>query len=191
MSLEKLFTALILGLSWERILCCPFIALSLSLSDRWAGLRFILGRLAGICLLGSIISLVGVPFRISPVILDSAFGLFLIFLGINTFLKTGHKSGQKQFSRAGFGLGIFRGSLNPGRKIIYLLPLLWGVGVLEGLAISLAYALSSSVYLLIGFFSAELLNKIVSHQKAIKFFGGIILVILGIFYFIKALQAKG
>ncbi len=191
MPLDKIMTAVILGLSWERILCCPFIALSLSLSDRWAGLRFISGRLTGICLLGIVISAVGLPFQIPPLVLDGVFGLFLLILGISTYFTTGHKQngkGQRRFAQAGFALGMFRGLLNPGRKIVYLLPLLWGVSILEGLAISLVYAVSSSVYLLIGFFSAELVNRLSNHRKTIKIVGAVTLGLLGVFYLFKAFK---
>lgn len=188
MPLDKIFTALILGLSWERMLYCPFLALSLSLSSRWQGLRFVLGRLLGICLLGLMVTMFGLPFNISPRLIDGAFGLFLFGLGIITFFKSEHKNPQKRFSHTGFGLGLFRGFLNPGRKIICLLPLLWGVKILDGLVLSLTYALSSSIYLLIGFFSAEILNKIFAYQKKIKITGAIILFLLGAFYIWRAFR---
>jgi len=179
---EKLVTALVLGLSVERVLCCPFVAMSLSLSDRWAGMRFVLGRLAGICTLGTTISLVGLPFQISPLVLDVVFGLSLVAMGVVTFFQTSHKGRGRKLLHAGFALGLFRGMLNPGRKIAYLVPLLWGVSGLEGMAISLAYALTSSVYLLIGFFSAEALSRVVPYQKAIRIGGGVFLVLLGVYF---------
>jgi hypothetical protein len=192
MQVEKIVTALLLGLSWERILCCPFIALSLSLSDRWAGLRFITGRLSGICVLGIVVSVIGLPFQISSFMIDGIFSVFLLFLSVKTFLLSGHQANHKgnkgRFSQAGFVLGIFRGFLNPGRKIVYLLPLLWGVSVVEGLIISLVYAVSSSCYLLIGFFSAELVNRIAHYRKGIKIAGGITLGILGFYYLYKTFQ---
>lgn len=191
MPLEKISTALVLGLSAERLLLCPFLAMSLSLSDRWGGLKFVLGRLIGITVLGVIVSLVGIPFNIPSNIIDGIFGLFLIALALSTFLRSRHINRQKDISNAGFGLGMFRGLLNPGRKIIMLLPLLWGVSPVEGLAISLAYALSSSIYLLLGFFSAELLNRVSSYQKQIKFIAAIILISLGIFYLGKYFHSGG
>ncbi|MBU1998340.1 MAG: hypothetical protein ABIG46_06460 [Candidatus Omnitrophota bacterium] len=190
MLLEKISTALILGLSAERILLCPFMAMGLSLSDRGGGLKFILGRLAGISLLGLFISIIGVPFNIPPYILDGVFGLFLLGLGVNALLKSKHQLKQKKFSNAGFSLGLFRGMLNPGRKLVYLLPLLWGIRVVDGLAVSLAYGLSSSVYLLLGFFSAELLNRVSAYQKQIKLAGAIILLFLGGFYIFKFFQGR-
>jgi cytochrome c biogenesis protein CcdA len=182
MLLERLLTALVLGLSMERVLCCPFVAMSLSLSDRWAGMRFLLGRLVGICTLGTTISLVGLPFAISPLVLDIIFGVSLVAMGLVTLFQTSHKGRGRKLSHAGFALGLFRGMLNPGRKIAYLVPLLWGVSALEGMAVSLAYAVTSSVYLLIGFFSAEALNRMVPYQKAIRIGGGVFLVLLGIYF---------
>jgi len=179
---ERLLTALVLGLSMERVLCCPFVALSLTLSDRWAGMRFVLGRLVGICTLGTTISLVGLPFEISPLVLDVVFGVSLVAMGVVTFFQTSHKGRGRKLSHAGFALGLFRGMLNPGRKIAYLVPLLWGVGGLEGMAISLAYAVTSSLYLLVGFFSAEVLTRVVPYQKAIRIGGGVFLVVLGVYF---------
>ena len=179
---ERLLTALVLGLSMERVLCCPFVAMSLSLSDRWAGMRFVLGRLVGICTLGTTISLVGLPFAISPLVLDVVFGVSLVAMGVVTFFQTSHKGRGRKLSHAGFALGLFRGMLNPGRKIAYLVPLLWGVSGLEGMAISLAYAVTSSLYLLVGFFSAEVLTRVVPYQKAIRIGGGVFLVVLGIYF---------
>jgi hypothetical protein len=170
----------------ERLLCCPFVAMSLSLSDRWAGMRFVLGRLAGICALGTTISLVGLPFQFSPFVLDLIFGLSLVAMGVVTFFQTSHKGRGRKLSHAGFALGLFRGMLNPGRKIAYLVPLLWGVSGFEGLAISLAYAATSSLYLLIGFFSAEALNRVVPYQKGIRIGGGVFLVLLGVYFTARA-----
>ncbi len=179
---ERFLTALVLGLSLERVLCCPVVAMSLSLSDRWAGLRFVLGRAAGICALGTTISLAGLPFQISPLVLDVVFGLSLVAVGAATFFQTSHKGRGRRMSHAGFALGLFRGMLNPGRKIAYLVPLLWGVSALEGMAISLAYAVTSSAYLLVGFFSAEALNRLVPYQKGIRIGGGVFLVLLGVYF---------
>lgn len=188
---ERLFTALVLGLSLERVLCCPFVAMSLSLSDRWAGMRFVVGRLAGICALGTTISIVGLPFQISPLVLDVIFGLSLVAMGILTFLQTSHKGRGRKLSHAGFALGLFRGMLNPGRKIAYLVPLLWGATAIEGTVISLAYALTSSIYLLIGFFSAEALSRLVPYQKAIRIGGGVFLVLLGLYFAVRDLGRVG
>ena len=179
---ERLLTALVLGLSLERVLCCPFVAMSLSLSDRWAGLRFVVGRAAGICALGTTISVMGLPFQMSPFVLDVIFGLSLVGMGVFTFFRTSHKGRGRKLSHAGFALGMFRGMLNPGRKIAYLVPLLWGVSGIEGMAISLAYAVTSSVYLLIGFFSAEALSRVVPYQKAMRIGGGVFLVLLGVYF---------
>ena len=187
MSLEKIFSVLILGLSPDRLLLCPFLAMSLSLANRWSGLQFVLGRLLGVSLLGAVISAVGISFYIPPNIIDGVFGVFLLVLGLNVFLRTKHNVNPKPSFNAGFGLGLFRGLLNPGRKIAYLVPLLWGVKITEGIAISFVYALSSSIYLLVGFFSADILNKLTAYQKKIKVAGGISLLILGFFYVLKAL----
>ncbi|HJO95378.1 MAG TPA: hypothetical protein QF753_18410 [Victivallales bacterium] len=186
MFVEKICTAFLLGLSWERILTCPFFVLGLSLSDRWTGVKFILGRLLGLVCLGTIVSIIGIPFSISEKWMNIIFSLFLFGVATYTLTNNKHKGAGKNIAQASFGLGFFRAILHPGRKIIYLLPLLWGVDVFQGLTISLVYGLSSSVYLLIGFISAEIINKIFIHRKKIKIISAAILIILGIFYLIKA-----
>lgn len=188
MPLDRILTALILGLSWERILCCPFFIFGLTLNDRSAGWKFIAGRLLGICILSAVISLIGIPFNLPQKTIDSLFGLFLAGLGVSMLskLKHAHLKQHKGFSHVGFGLGLLRGMLNPGRKILYLLPLLWGTRIFEALIIALVYALSSSVYLLIGFISADFLSRISAHSKTIKTAGGFILIITGFYYLFKS-----
>lgn len=180
--LEKAIIALTLGFSFERIFSCPFVALSLSMSDKWAGLKFILGRILGIVILGLVIAGLGIPFNIPVKFIDILFGFFLVIMGAEVFLNTGQKHKSGKFARASFGLGLFRGSLNPGRKIFLLVPMLLGSGLVEAFIVSFSYALGSSALLAAGFLSAEALNKFTSHRKAVRTAGGLILIVLGTFY---------
>jgi len=189
--MERIFTALVLGLSAEGLFMCPFLAFGLTLSDRYAGLRFLLGRLAGLVIFGLIVGLLGRSLRIDKRIVNLLFGSIVILLGVYSFLTAKEHGGHKSVihGRAGFGIGLFRGMLNPGRKYIYLVPLILGAGVVQGMIVSFAYALSSSVYLLLGFISAGFLEKVSPHRHAIKKAGGVVLIIMGLLYIYKAWEA--
>ncbi len=173
---------MVLGTSPERLLICPFFAFGLTLSDRLAGLKFLIGRIIGIVLLGLVIAIIGLPFKFSAGLLDLILGISLIVTGTIIYFapeKHGHRKGV---SNAGFGLGLYRGLLNPDRLIILLVPLLWGVSLVQAGVISLVYAISSSIYLLIGFISASVLRKLIKHEKAIRITGSVIIILLGLFY---------
>jgi sulfite exporter TauE/SafE len=203
--MENLFTVLILGLSAEGILLCPFFAFGLALSDKMAGLRFLFGRLSGLMCFGIIICLIGNSIHINEKIINllfgiiiSGFGIYRIVVsnrsfinfdtsgnGLNPAGKCFKSTHEKNAAKAGFGLGFFRGFLNPGRKYIYLAPLLLGAGLLKGTAITFIYGLSSSVYLVIGFVSAELLTRMTKWKRQVGTVGGLFMVILGIIYALK------
>jgi uncharacterized membrane protein len=100
--------------------------------------------------------------------------------------KSGHKH-NKLNNKIGFGLGLFRGALNPGRKIFVLFPLLIGVSIPHGLLISTTYALSSSVYLVLGVIGGAALSKAFAYRRVIKLVGAVILIGLGLFYIGKGL----
>jgi cytochrome c biogenesis protein CcdA len=202
---DTLFTVMILGLSVEGLVLCPFLAFGLSLADRLAGLRFLLGRLLGLVCFGVAVCLLGKAVHIDERIMNLIFGVTIILLGLyravvveegNIWWKIreykvrmgiksccGGKGGKPQ---AGFGLGLFRGLFNPGRKYLYLAPFLLDLGVFKGLAISFVYGLSSSVYLIVGFVSAGFINKMVHHKQHLGLAGGIILILVGGYYVAKA-----
>jgi len=186
--MERILTALVIGLSAEGLFICPFLAFGLTLSDRYAGLKFLLGRLAGLVIFGLIVGLLGRSLRIDKRIVNLLFGSIVILLGVYSFLTAKEHGGHKSVihGRAGFGIGLFRGMLNPGRKYIYLVPLILGTKLFQGMLVSLAYALSSSVYLSLGFVSAGLLERVAPHRRFIKKVGGAILVVMGALYIYKA-----
>jgi len=203
--LDTLLTVMVLGLSVEGLVLCPLFAFGLSLSDRLAGLRFLLGRLLGLICFGVIVSLIGKVVHIDERIMNLIFGATIILIGLYRAIvveegelwwkirqikvRMGIKSrcgGNGSPPKAGFGLGLFRGLCNPGRKYIYLAPFLLDLGVFKGLAISFVYGISSSVYLVIGFISAGVINKMVRHKQQLGFVGGIILIVVGSYYVVKA-----
>jgi hypothetical protein len=205
--MDSLLTVLILGLSAEGILMCPFFAFGLTLSDRLAGFRFLFGRIAGLMCFGIAVILIGNTVRIDERIINLLFGATLTGFGIyriivsnrsavnfdnpgNGFNGGGKCSGNKNGkngAKAGFGLGFFRGFLNPGRKYIYLAPLLLGAGLLRGAAITFVYAVSSSTYLVIGFVSGAIMTKLTKWKRQVGTAGGIMMILLGTFYLVKSM----
>jgi len=202
---DTLLTVCILGLSVEGVVLCPFFAFGLSLSDRLAGLRFLLGRLIGLVCFGVVVSLLGKAVHIDERVVNLIFGFSIIALGLYQSInlegtdlgwklrllkvRLGFKSrcsGKGKQLKAGFGLGLFRGLCNPGRKYLYLAPFLLDLGVFKGLAVSFVYGVSSSVYLLLGFISAGFVNRLVTHKQHLSVSGGILLVMVGGYYVWKA-----
>jgi hypothetical protein len=184
--MEGMLTALILGLSPERFFMCPCLTLGLALSERTVAVRFLLGRITGIITLGCLFTLAGFKsFPIDKYIINIFFGVLVIIFGVSIFLRKPHEPNHKLNSSSGFGLGLYRGLLIPGKKMILLLPLLVGVNVFNGLFISAVYAVSSSFYLLLGFWGGDILNRAVPYRKVIKISGAVILITLGIFYLAK------
>lgn len=201
--MQELITVMLLGLSAEGLVICPFFAFGLCLSDRYTAWFFLYGRILGLILFGTVVSILGNIFKISELYTNIGFGVLLFAMGIHhifrsrsriLFLKKkfnwpfGFGCKNRDFIKFGFGLGVFRGFINPGRKYVYLLPLLLGVGVVKGLALSFVFALSSSVYLIIGIISAKFIEKLVPYKRLIDAASGIILVIIGAFYAFRGIQ---
>jgi len=202
---DTLLTVIILGLSAEGLVLCPVFAFGLSLSDKLAGLRFMIGRLTGLICFGILVSLLGKAVHIDVRLMNLIFGFSIIVLGLYRCTdldgtELGWKirefrrrlginsscSGKGKLINAGFGLGLFRGLCNPGRKYLYLAPFLLDLGVYKGLAVSFVYGVSSSLYLLVGFMAAEFVNKLLLHKQKLRMLGGIILVMVGGYYVWKA-----
>ncbi len=175
------------------------------MSDKLAGLRFLMGRLIGLTCFGVIVSLFGTGIHIDERAVNLVFGVTIIALGLYRCaaleettigwklrvlkVRLGLKSscsGRGKQVKAGFGLGLFRGLCNPGRKYLYLAPFLLDLGVFKGLAVSFVYGVSSSVYLLLGFVSAGIINTMTPHKKLLTLSGGIILVLVGGYYIWKS-----
>lgn len=192
--MDRVLTALVIGLSAEGLFMCPFLAFGLTLSDRYAGLKFLLGRLTGLLIFGLIVSFLGRSLSIDKRMVNLLFGIAVAAMGIHSLVSIqGHagRGGSVIRGNVGFGMGLVRGMLNPGRKYIYLVPLILGTRTAQGALVSLAYALSSSIYLSLGFLSAGLLEKAAPHRHVIKRAGGIILVVMGLLYIYKAREIFG
>jgi cytochrome c biogenesis protein CcdA len=202
---DTVVTVMILGLSVEGLVLCPFFAFGLSLADRLASLRFLVGRLLGLVCFGVVVCLLGKAVHVDERVMNLTFGVTIILVGMYRAVvveggnlwwriracrvRLGIRSrcgGSGQQLKAGFGLGLFRGLFNPGRKYLYLAPILLDLGVFKGLAISFVYGVSSSVYLVLGFVSAGFVNKMVRHKQHLSVWGGIILVLVGGYYVVKA-----
>jgi len=172
----------------DRIFMCSFLSFGLALSGKKAAIGFLLGRFLGLVLLGFLFTLVG--FKFFPIphkYLHIIFGVFIIVLGAMMLLrKPGHKH-NKLNNKIGFGLGLFRGALNPGRKLFVLFPLLIGVSIPKGLLISATYALSSSVYLVLGIIGGAALTRVFAYRRVITLVGAVILIGLGLFYISRGL----
>lgn len=194
--MDRIFSALVLGFSAERLLVCPFfnpfVAFGLTLTDRFAGLKFLLGKLLGLVIFGIIFGLIGYSLRIDIKIVNLVFGILATSLGAGIIWRKkgdSHSEKRRIEGKVGFGLGLIRGMLNPGRKYIYLVPLLLGAGPLKGALISFAYGLSSSIFLFMALVSAAALQKIIPYKHTMKIIGGLILMFIGVFYIYIA--AKG
>jgi cytochrome c biogenesis protein CcdA len=202
--LDTLLTVTILGLSVEGLVLCPFLAFGLSLSDKLAGVRFLLGRLLGLVCFGVVVSLLGKAVHIDERIMNLIFGISILILGLwrtasledsavgwkvqDFKARLGLKSCRNKGKdlKAGFGLGLFRGLCNPGRKYLYLAPFLLDLGVFKGLAVSFVYGVSSSVYLVLGFVSAGFIGRMTPHRQRLGMLGGAVLIVVGGYYVLKA-----
>ena len=94
------------------------------------------------------------------------------------------KARDKGLSMGTFGLGLLRG-LTPCVKILFLTPLLITSSIIESLFILIAFALTSSIYSVIGFMSAELFRRFSRFQKEIRIAGSLMVVMIGVYYLIK------
>ena len=211
--MDTLLPVILLGLSVEGLVICPFFTFGVSLASRAAGLEFLAGRLFGIVCLGALLGTLGTRLRVDARLVNVAFGAAVIAMGLGRIVQAARRkvrvdepgvggdptAGQRRCAgpgfgggacgarggrkdRVGFGLGLFRGLLNPGRKHLYLAPLTIGVGALKGAAISFVFGLSSSVYLALGFLSAGLVGRLVARKQPIAWAGGLTLVAVGVSY---------
>ena len=201
--MNSILTVTLLGLSAEGLVICPFFAFGRTMTDRHAALRFLSGRIVGLVLFGAVVTMLGRFLPVNGSFVNLFFGVSLLVLGIYRIIKSrqsmefltktnsrgplglGCKSNVS--GNIGFGLGLYRGFLNPGRKYAYLAPLLLSVGMFKGLAISFAFGVSSSVYLALGFLSAHALKALMPHKRAIGLCGGGVLVVMGIIYGLRGL----
>ncbi|TET91295.1 MAG: hypothetical protein E3J35_03130 [Methanomassiliicoccales archaeon] len=100
-------------------------------------------------------------------------------------MKEGHKMRKFKNSYV-FALGVARGA-TPCLKIMILVPLLVSVDILLALAMILVYALTSTVYPVIGFLSGSLLRSVEKHALYVRVAAALILVGVGVYSIINVL----
>lgn len=102
--------------------------------------------------------------------------------------KRGHCKKWIDFEgKYGFFLGVLRGA-TPCTKVIVLAPLLVAVGFPFSLLLILVYALTSTVYPIIGYLSADLLSKFEKYRYTLKLLGALILISIGIYTIINVVM---
>ncbi len=206
--MEPLLTVALLGLSAEGLAICPFFAFGMGLSDRRTGVLFLSGRIVGLLCFGIVITIIGKSLLIQDRFVNIIFGASVIALGMHRMVKANrfHGFGTKNgamtqrghggcgrhghgINKIGFGLGLFRGFLIPGKKYIFLAPLLISAGLVKGLALSFTFGVTSSFYLILGFASAGIMQKLVPHKRAIGSLGAILLIVIGLVYGFRGIGA--
>jgi cytochrome c biogenesis protein CcdA len=85
-----------------------------------------------------------------------------------------------------FGLGVARGA-TPCLKILILVPLLVAVDIYLALAMILVYALTSSIYPIIGFLSGSVLQSAQKHATYVKVGAALVLVAVGVYSIINVM----
>ncbi|UCD91998.1 MAG: hypothetical protein JSV43_07150 [Methanobacteriota archaeon] len=100
-------------------------------------------------------------------------------------MKEGHKMRKFKNSYV-FALGVARGA-TPCLKIMVLVPLLVSVDILLALAMILVYALTSTIYPVIGFLSGSLIRSVEKHATYVKVAAALILVAVGVYSIINVL----
>jgi len=102
--------------------------------------------------------------------------------------RRGHYKKRVDFEgKCGFVLGVLRGA-TPCAKVIVLAPLLVAVGFPFSLLLILVYALTSTIYPIIGYLSAELLSRFEKYRFALKLLGALILISIGIYTIINVVM---
>jgi cytochrome c biogenesis protein CcdA len=98
-------------------------------------------------------------------------------------LKEGAKARKFKNSYV-FGLGVARGA-TPCLKILILVPLLVAVDIYLALAMILVYALTSTIYPVIGFLSGSILQSVEKHALYVKLGAALVLVAVGVYSIIN------
>lgn len=201
--LSEVLAAAAVGISFSNAWLCMVLSFGTRGESMRVGVRFILGRFVGLCIIGVAISAIGALTDIHPIYFVSIFGVASIVFGVLMFagLHAGpggagrtlrHALGIRRGDRCGaavaagvkpssaFVLGILRGA-TPCVKLMVLAPLLIAAGPLYALLLSFVYALASTIYPLIGFMAASTLTSLPKYERALKVAGAAIMVLAGIY----------
>lgn len=216
--MDELLAAAVVGLSFGNSWLCVLFAFGARGESRTTSLYFMTGRIFGTIILGSIIALIGFAGSSSNLfvllfgILSILFGIFVLRRdliverrkkcsrsekinnhadGKSCLKHLGIKMGvSRNCRRKGFGisLGLFRGA-TPCLKIMILAPLLITSPLPLSLFMTLVFALTSSIYPLIGFIAGESLFRIRKFEFPIKAATVCALFIVGVYYIFKFLTS--
>lgn len=185
--MESFISAAIVGLSVSNFWLCGLYAFSMGSADPKAALKFILGRILGLLFIGIWLGLIGRNLHITAWQMDIVFGAISIPFGLYMIFKKGVGRIEAMASQgAGFTVGLIRGA-TPCMKVLVITPLLAEGGFLRGLAIMTTYSLASSLYPILGFGFATFLGRFYAQRRLIKISGGLVIIILGLYYIFKRL----
>ena len=90
----------------------------------------------------------------------------------------------------GFGVGLLRG-VTPCFKIVVLAPLMVAISVGDAVLMLLVFVGVSMVYPVIGYLSANTMHNLIHNRKLMLMIGGIILIIIGLYYIYESLATYG
>lgn len=204
--MQEIIVAAIIGASLGNSYACIFLIIGWCSSDKRAGVKFIAGRTMGLFAIGLILwafaSVIpsGIEYPITVI-----FGIATIIYGIWIVNKHSgfrflfrHKpsdddcSGECNQSNAmkkhaggtiSFTTGLIRG-ITPCVKLFVLVPMLLAAhtSILLGIAVLGAFVLTSTIYPVIGYFSAEIIRSSIKKRHLIEIVGGLIVIGVGIYY---------
>jgi putative Mn2+ efflux pump MntP len=203
-----LTVAALAGVSFGNAWICVLMGFGLTTDERKTGAYFVGGRIIGIILIGMFLALFASTIKISAKqmllvfgIVSIAFGVYLVFKRqINSLVyhrkekgasdgcdnnlaenREAVKSGNAWF---GLSMGIFRGA-TPCLKIMLLVPYLVVIAptnILLAFAMVLVFSLTSTIYPVIGFLSANALNRVFQNRVALKWVGAAVLIGMGVYF---------
>lgn len=183
--MEKLITAFLLGISLMRSFYGPLLILGLGVVERKKAIYFLIGRICGFILLGILIGIVGKCLIFPKKVLHLITGVVLVGVSFFLFFKKVHS--HKKLPSLNFSLGMLIGIIPCPKKILILFPLCLGESLIFSVLIFFMYALSSSFYFLLALLGADVLHYFEKRKKKIKFFGVLIILLLGFYFIIKAI----
>lgn len=196
--MENIITAALIGLALSPSWLCGFFSFSMASIHRRAAANFIVGRIFGLCFLALLIGIIGSNIPISPKVMHVAFGFLSVIFGVwIVFLEranNAHACGlpdnnnncnnNLKMNKLGFYMGLSRGA-TPCVKVLPVILLFVGLNPLNAAAIILIFALTSTIYPIIGFISANVFKDILSKRSEVKWLSAAVMIIIGIYYIIK------
>jgi cytochrome c biogenesis protein CcdA len=90
----------------------------------------------------------------------------------------------------GFGIGMLRG-VTPCFKVVVLAPLMVAVSIGDALGMLLVFVGVSMVYPVIGYLSANTMHNLIANRKLMLVIGGLILIVMGLYYIYESIMNYG